>query len=162
MPKPLMALLPAALLCAGLAQAGTVVVAYDQPERYTDIGPRRDAPMVQKALTSQLEALATARLPASQTLRLTITDIDLAGEIAPASRRWHDVRVMGGRADWPRIRLRYSLQDGEHVLVEGSETLSDMDYLNRSPHGQSHGPLPYEQRMLSDWFNRRFNTIAAH
>ena len=162
MPTPLMALLPAALLCAGLAQAGTVIVAYDQPERFTDIGPTRDMEMVQKTLTGQLEALAAAGLPDGQTLRLTITDIDLAGEIPPASRHWHDVRVMGKQLDWPRINLRYSLQAGDRVLAEGSDTLSDMAYLMRSPLGQAHGRLPYEQRLLSDWFNRRFTTPAGH
>ena len=162
MPKPLLALLPAALLCAGLAQAGTAVVAYDHPERFTDIGPARDLPMVEKTLTNHLEALATTQLPVGQTLRLTITDIDLAGEIPPASRRWHDVRVMGRQADWPRISLRYSLHDGTHVLAEGSETLSDMAYLDHSAYVRSQGPLPYEQRLLSDWFKRRFTAAAQH
>ena len=71
------------------------------------------------------------------------------------------MRVLGRHPDWPRIRLRYSLQDGARVLAEGSETLSDMAYLTGSAVVQGRGPLPYEQRMLSDWFDRRFTTPAA-
>ncbi len=162
MPKTLLALLPAALLCAGLAQAGTVVVSYENPERYTDVGPRRDAESVQKTLTTHLEALAAQRLPASQTLRMTITDIDLAGEIPVASFRLHDVRVMGRHPDWPRISLRYSLQEGDRVLAQGSETISDMAYLMRSSQRNGNRQLPYEQRLLSDWFDHRFGRAAGH
>ena len=68
MPQHLMALLPAALLCTGLAQAGTAVVAYDQPEHFTDIGPTREAGSVLQAISNHLDALATTRLPIGQTL----------------------------------------------------------------------------------------------
>lgn len=162
MPKTLLALLPAALLCAGLAQAGTVVVAYENPERYTDVGPRRNAESVQTTLTNHLQALAAQRLPAGQTLVLTITDIDLAGEIPVASFRLHDVRVMGRHPDWPRISLRYRLQEGERVLAQGSETIADMAYLMRSSQLNSRQALPYEQRLLSDWFDGRFGRAAGH
>ncbi|MES2717941.1 MAG: DUF3016 domain-containing protein [Pseudomonadota bacterium] len=162
MPKTLFALLPAVLLCTGLAQAGTAVVSFDNADQYTDVGPRRDAESVQKTLSGHLQALAERRLPAGQTLALTITDIDLAGEIPPASRRLHDVRVMGRQPDWPRISLRYSLQEGDRVLAQGSDVLSDMAYLMRSTQVHGSGSLPYEQRMLSDWFDRRFAQPARH
>ncbi len=157
------ALLPITLLCAGLAQAGTVFVHFDQPERYSDVGPRHDADAVQQSLASHLQALGSQQLPAGQTLTLTITDIDLAGEIRPSARRLHGVRVLGGSADWPRISLRYSLADGTRVLTEGSDTLADMAYLMRSTSQRQHNSrLPYEQRMLGDWFTKRFGAVPAH
>jgi hypothetical protein len=160
------ALIPAALACAALlgaapTQAGTAVVQFEHPDRYTDIGPRRDADGVQQQLRQILETLAAERLPASQALRLAITDVDLAGEIPPAMQLLHDVRVMGNRPDWPRISLRYTLQDGDRVLAEGSEVVSDMAYLMRSTRAVGHQRLPYEQRMLSDWFDSRFSKPAA-
>ena len=153
-------LFSAALLCAGLAQAGTVEVQFEQPDRYTDAGSQREAVAVQATLRGILQTLGTERLPASQTLRVAITDIDLAGEVAPTTRHMQDVRVMGRTPDWPRISLRYSLRDGERVLAEGSEVLSDMAYLMRSTPVAGRASLPYEQRMLSDWFDTRFVRTA--
>jgi hypothetical protein len=160
MRKPL-ARRSAALVCAAAwaalpAQAGTAVVQFDNPDRYTDIGPRREADAVQQQLRQILQALAAERLPASQTLQLAITDVDLAGEIPPATRLLHDVRVMGNHPDWPRISLRYTLQDGDRLVAEGSEVVTDMAYLQRSTRATGSHPLHYEQRMLSDWFDRRF------
>ena len=155
------ALCCACLLATGVAHAGTAEVAFEQADRYTDIGPRRDLAQVQQTLTAHLQALAASQLGASQTLRVTITDIDLAGEINPASMRLHDVRVMGRHPDWPRISLRYSLQDGSRVLAEGSEVLTDMAYLSRSTLHNGSTALPYEQRMLGDWVNRLARP-AAH
>lgn len=160
-----LALIPTTLACAALlatasAQAGTAAVQFENIDRYTDIGPRRDADAVQQQLRQILETLAAERLPASQTLRLAITDVDLAGEIPPAMLL-HDVRVMGNRPDWPRISLRYTLQDGDRVLAEGSAVVSDMAYLMRSTRAVGNQRLPYEQRMLSDWFDSRFAKPAA-
>jgi Protein of unknown function (DUF3016) len=155
MRKPI-ALISAALLCAGLAQAGTVEVQFEQPDRYTDVGPRSDAATVETALRDILQSLATERLPANQALSLAITDIDLAGEIEPATRRMQNVRVMGKHPDWPRISLRYTLREGNRVLAEGQDVVSDMAYLMRSTPASGTGRLPYEQRMLSDWFDNRF------
>ena len=74
------------LFAASLAQAGTMEVQFLQPDRYTDVGARRDAAAVQATLRGILQVLAAERLPASQTLSLAITDVDLAGEIAPPTR----------------------------------------------------------------------------
>ncbi len=156
------ALVCAALLAAGPAYAGSVDVQFEDPDRYSDIGPRRDAAAVQQQLRDILAALAAERLPAAQTLRLVITDVDLAGDIPPSTRLLHDVRVMGKRPDWPRISLRYTLQDGERLLAEGSAVVSDMAYLQRSARLVGNQRLPYEQRMLSDWFDSRFGKPAAH
>jgi hypothetical protein len=158
--RTLPTLLSAALLCAGLAQAGTVEVQFEQPDRYTDAGSQREAMGVQATLRDILQTLGTDRLPASQTLRVAITDVDLAGEIAPPTRRMQDVRVMGRTPDWPRINLRYTLRDGERVLAEGSEVVSDMAYLSRSARLAGRSSLPYEQRMISDWFDSRFAGVA--
>ena len=162
MPKTLSTLFCAGLLCAGAAWAGTVEVRYEQPERFSDVGPRRDADAVQQQLTGIFDALAARQLPASQVLRIVVTDVDLAGEIPPGAVRLHDVRVMGRHPDWPRITLRYSLQDGGRVLTEGSEVVSDMAYLSRSTQASGSGALPYERRMLADWFDKRFGRAASH
>ncbi|MDO9286512.1 MAG: DUF3016 domain-containing protein [Aquabacterium sp.] len=155
-------LVPMALLCAGLAQAGTVQVDFDHPERYADAGTAREAERVRQVIDQHLQALGQTKLPAGQTLKVTITDIDLAGEV----HRWmgplHDVRIMGRGVDWPVIELQYALRDGERILAQGSERVADMAYLMRSTALRVNERLPYEQRMLSAWFDRRFGTAPAH
>lgn len=160
MRQPLLALLSAVLLPALVpvpAQAGKAEVRFDQPERYTDAGRGRDAESTRQTLASHVAELAQARLPAGQQLAIVITDIDLAGQVPPmVSARWGDVRVLGRSVDWPRIALRYTLRDGERVLAEGSEVVADMRYMAHAGLQPGNGALPYERRMLSDWFERRF------
>lgn len=164
MRQPLLALLSAVLLPALLtvpAQAGTAEVRYDHPERYTDAGRGRDAESTRQTLASHLGELALARLPAGQQLDIVVTDIDLAGRVPPmVSARLGDVRVLGRSVDWPRIALRYTLRDGERVLAEGSEEVADMAYMAHASLQSGNGALPYERRMLSNWFERRFVAAA--
>ncbi len=149
-----------AILGAGLAQAGTVQVSFEQAERFADTGPERDAAEVLQVIDRHLQALGQTGLPAGQTLKVTITDIDLAGEIRPWAGRFADLRVMGRGADWPRIALKYSLSEGDRVLAEGSEQLADLAYLMRSAHYRANMRLPYEQRLLSEWFAERFGAAS--
>lgn len=160
MRQPLLALLSAALLPALLplaASAGKAEVTYDHPERFIDAGRGRDAESTRQTLSAHLAGLAQQRLPPGQQLDIVVTDIDLAGQVPPmVSARWGDVRVLGRSVDWPRITLRYTLRDGERVLAEGSDVVSDMGDLRRSGLQAGNGALPDERRMLSDWFERRF------
>lgn len=148
-------------LLAGTVQAGTVDVSFVQPDRYTDAGQGADAEAARKTLDQHLQALGQAGLPAQQRLKIEILDIDLAGEIRPMPNLSRDLRVLKGRADWPRIHLRYALIDGDKTLSQGDETLSDMAYLVHNPVGNRSEALPYERRMLSDWFRSHFGPAAT-
>ncbi|MEK8050431.1 DUF3016 domain-containing protein [Ideonella sp. DXS22W] len=158
MPKPKSAAALAALLftlAAGLARAGSVDVSYIAPERHADAGRGLDAERVRDDLTRLFQSLGASLLPADQALHIEVLDIDLAGELLPMYRTMQEVRVLRGRADWPRLQLRWTLSRGEQVIDSGSATVSDMAYLD---HGDRHadGPLPYETRMLTQWFRARF------
>lgn len=155
-------LVPLALLGTGLAQAGTAEVRFERPEAYVDAGRGAQAEETRAALRSLLQDLAATRLPADQAIELTVTDIDLAGRIPPGGLAWlHDVRVIGRGVDWPRISLRWTLRQGDKLLSEGSEQVSDMGYQSRLPLLQASGPLAYEQPMISQWFTQRFAAGAA-
>jgi hypothetical protein len=147
------ALFLAASTLALAAHAG-VTVTFVEPDKYTDAGrygrPGEGA-QVQKDLETHLVKLGE-RMPANQNLAIEVLDIDLAGE-----DRFHygggtDVRVLRGRADWPSIRLRYTLErDGRKETQEAR--LSDMSYQQRVQPVRPTETLPYEKRMLTDWFN---------
>lgn len=135
--------------------AGQVEVRYTQPDDFADAGRSgSDRDRTMAALTAHLQRLAQ-RLPEGQTLRLEITDIDLAGEIRPWG--WHELRVLNGRADWPRLALRYTLQEGQRTLQAGDVQLSDLAYMQGlGPRERPNQELPYEGRMVRRWFEETF------
>jgi hypothetical protein len=153
-------LFPIALLCAGLSQAATVEVDFVQPDKFADIGRGHDAQAALATLAKHLKSLGEQALPAQQLLKINITDVDLAGQQPQINARGSDLRVLGQGADWPRINLRYRLTDGDKVVAEGEDKLTDMSYLDRTTAQRSNDPLPYETRMLTNWFNSQFKPAA--
>lgn len=153
-------LLLSLLLCAALsptaAWAGNASVSWVEPDRFSDIGRNAvDRERVLAQLGDYLGKLS-ARLPQGQTLKVEVTDVDLAGEINPfGAWRWDDVRVLRGRVDWPRISLRWTLSaaDGS-TLRQGQDDLSDMAYFFR-PQPEH---LGHEKRLLKRWFDERVAT----
>lgn len=145
-------------LAAGGVHAATAEVRFLDPDKFSDAGPDpRSREDVQRGLAAHLQTLASA-LPASQGLEIEVLDIDLAGELKPFKRAWPDVRVMRGAADWPHIRLRFTLRDGGQVITAGEAHVSDMNYLmsRHFPGARDDDTLRYEKRMLSSWFDERF------
>lgn len=145
------------LAALGTAHAGTVSVSYAQDARFTDAGRTPwDRESVTQDLTRHLQSLGKQYLPADRELKVEVLDIDLAGEMRPSRRTFQDVRVARGRADWPQITVRYSLVSNGQVLKSAEETISDMDYLNRTSGRYANESLHSEKRMLDDWFKARF------
>jgi hypothetical protein len=145
----------AAWLASPPAQAaGTVEVRFVEPENFTDAGhwqPDRDQNL--RELEQFLQRLGT-RLPDGQQLEVEVLDVDLAGEVWPRSAR--EVRILRGSIDWPAIRLRYTLREGGRVTASGEERITDMSYLVGQRPRSTLGELPYEKRMLENWFKQRF------
>ncbi len=74
----------------------------------------------------------------------------------PQIRHIDPVRVLRGRADWPRMRLRWQLSIPAGASRLGEEWLSDMTYLERLPPvSAASEALPYDLRMVDDWFRAR-------
>lgn len=140
--------------------AGTVEVSFTEPEHFTDAGRGSLATeRTVKALGDHLKTLGR-QLPDGQTLRLEVLDVDLAGELRP-TRSGSELRVLRGRADWPRITLRYTLLAGGRTLREGKEQLTDMNYQWMPLGLHSNDELAYEQRMLDRWFSENFKVTTA-
>jgi hypothetical protein len=137
--------------------AGTVEVVYIEPEKFADVGRGAfDRERTLKAMTEFLQDLG-ATLPDGQTLKLEVTEFDLAGEILPWGRG-QELRVMGQHVDWPHLALRYTLQSEGRTLKAGEANLTDMNYL-MSLRPRDQGELAYEKRMVRTWFEA---TIVAH
>jgi Protein of unknown function (DUF3016) len=150
----------AALLAAGAAEAGgTVQINFVEPENFADIRDRaysREQNL--KALEKIITHAAQPYVADGQTLKIEVLDVDLAGEVRPGARAW-DVRVLRGRADWPRITLRWSLAGA--TPRSGEAVLQDMAYLQRLPPSMADTALVYERRMLDEWFRKEFAKAAG-
>jgi hypothetical protein len=144
----------AALLAAAGAASADVTVNYVKPDEFIDM-PRspQDREQVMRELNRHFASLGK-ELPAGQNLKVTITDIDLAGRLEP--RRWamDDIRIMRGGADWPSIELSYTLEQNGQVLRSGKETVKNMMYQERISKYSSGDPLRYEKQMIDDWFHK--------
>jgi hypothetical protein len=162
MTRPLYAalLLLSTGLAAGSALGATVEVTFVEQDKFSDAGfaqHEREANL--KVLAAHLQQLGQRSLLAGQTLKVTVTDVDLAGRVVPGSVR--DLRVLNGGADWPRIELRYTLQAGSQTLTSGEERVSDMNYLMHASYPRVGEPLAHEKRMLDTWFAARFPAVAS-
>ena len=138
-------------LTAGAASAA-VTVTYVNTEKMTDV-PRfeTDRKSMEINLREFFEELAT-KLPAGQDLKVEILDIDLAGDVFPRVPI-RDVRVTKGSYDFPRIHLRYSIEQHGKVLRSGERELADRNYqLNVNSYRNE--MYNYEKQMLSEWFKK--------
>ena len=144
--------LAAALLAVAGAASADATVNFVKPDEFIDM-PRspQDREQVLKEVARHFDKLAKD-LPAGQELKINVTDIDLAGREEP--RRWaiSDIRIMRGGADWPTMKLSYTLEQGGQVLRSGEETLKNMMYQQRINRYSSGDALRYEKQMVDDWF----------
>lgn len=136
--------------------AGKAEVRFAEPELFTDAGRNaHDRDRALASLSEHVQRLAAQRLPDGQRLRVQFLDVDLAG--TEILRRAQDVRVMRGGADRPRLQLRWTLEQDGRTLKSGEERLSDSGYLSgRLSSAAGDGDLPYEKRLLTQWFHARF------
>jgi hypothetical protein len=143
----------ACLLAAGSAFAG-VTVNYIEQDKFSDMPfapwERED---VLKTLTEHFQKLGK-QLPPDTNFTVDVLDIDLAGRVIPGMHSGRDIRVLRAAADWPRMRLRYTLEQGGRVVASGEADLSDMMYLQRINRYFDGDPLRFEKQMIDEWFGK--------
>jgi hypothetical protein len=143
-----------ALAAAMGSSQAAVTVTFHEPEKFTDVGRyRNDTDATLKTLEGHLQNLGKQYLPPNENLAIEILDVDLAGE--ERFRGTQNVRIQHGGADWPRIRLRYTLERDGRKEPAREEMVSDMNYQWRPLPSVSEA-LGYEKRMLEEWFRKRF------
>lgn len=145
---------------AALPARAELAVTFDHPERYTDAalygdrGTTARQPAID-GIRQLLERLGTRYLRPGQTLRIEVLDVDLAGRFEPLRRFSSDIRVMLP-VTWPRIKVRYTLEDGGSARPAITETIVEQHYLSQAGSYLASDPLRYEKAMLEDWFRTRF------
>jgi len=153
----------AILLAVGLVATpcgAAVTVAFVNPDFYTDAGDLDRDPRQTLALIERyLKDFGARYLLPQESLRIEVLDIALACRPWILGPTAAVTRVCTGQADWPRIELRYALASTVPRSAPTEETVADTTYLRRLEPKYSSASLPYEKRMLDEWFKARF---AAH
>jgi len=154
--------------CAAAQAAASLSVVFVNPEGFTDAiyshpyGSQQERAEVLRDIERHLRQLADRELPAGDSLRIEVLNIDLAGWFEPwRNPGYADVRVLR-EVTWPRIKLRYPLTRGDQLLASAEEHVSDLNYLMTVNRYSVNDRLRYEKAMLDDWFDRRFVTSAEH
>jgi hypothetical protein len=143
---------------ASSAQAG-VSVTFDETHHYSDVPfDPTDRKEVLDALADHFTMLGKF-IPAGQELHITVLDVDMAGRMVPNFSAGRDIRVINGRADWPRMQLRYSLEQNGQVVKSGEAQLQDMNYQSRNTRYFDSDLYRYEKQMIDDWFTKNIAPI---
>jgi len=137
-------------------------VIFSEPEKFSDAadGQRgseygRDA--ILDELRQHIVRKANSYVAEGQHLTVTITEVDLAGEVEPwRSPQAHDVRIIKDIYS-PRIDLSYKLVDAKGAVVkEGKRELRDLTYtMNLHTTDRSDRRL-YEKELLDNWLRTEF------
>jgi len=147
------------MLVGSAAMAAPASVTFSHPEQFSDVPLSAwERERLLKQLGAHFDVLAE-RLPAGQTLKVEVLDVDLAGRMNLTSIGHPDLRILGTGADWPHMRLRFSVMEGERVLKSGEDNISNMAYLDKVNRYLKDDTLRYEKQMLDDWYKER---VAAN
>jgi hypothetical protein len=141
------------------AQDSRVAVVFANPEKYTDlkvtcVSGDADARGLMSDLERFLREAAARRVPEGQRLEITVTNIDMAGEI----ESWRgpgrcDLRLMTDVYP-PRVDLQFRILGADGAeLRAGARRLRDSNYLTHAAPVTA-DQLRYEKALLLDWLQK--------
>lgn len=133
------------------------VVNYEDPENFTDMkdgyyGSSKGLAGYQEEFARYIKRTADRMLPEGQTLEITFTDVDMAGDFEP----WRgasatDVRIVKSLYP-PRLTFNYVVRDSSGAVVkEGSERLVNLSFMQTTMGISRNDTFHYEQEMMRDW-----------
>ena len=157
------ALIPTALSlmlgATALQAAAAVEVEFVKPEQFVDIGNRwggyRDVEDGIKSVKAALTERGEVVLKPGQDMKITVTAVDLAGDVHPLGRSMEMIRVVKPLYR-PSMEFSYVVTEGGATVREGKANISDMNFMDRFNQYFEGDPLRYEKPMLDDWFSKEF------
>ena len=146
--------------CVSTASAGEVDVKWQEPAKFTDIrSAEQDKDQFEAALFKNFDGIfaeLAKKLPDGVRWQVTITDLDLAGEVKPALSTGRQMRIVK-QIDRPAISFTSKMADAQNqVINEAQVDLRDPSFLSRSATliGKDRKLYPYEEFMINQWFER--------
>ncbi len=142
------------LLGAALPSVAAINVSFDKSRKYADAGMSGDEAISNvRDLATYIAGIAKRDLPVDAEFNVEILDVDLAGDRRLVGRGvW--IRHMSGDADWPNLKVKFTLHVPGRPPMEGIDKISGENYLM---HGESlsYDPMRYEKLMIDQWFKYR-------
>ena len=136
-------------------------VVFFEPEKFTDVRDSSggESESGRKALLDELRTYlvkaANRLLTPGQVLKITVTDLDLAGEFEPWRGFSPDVRVVRDIYP-PRIKFAFRLTDAAgEILAQGDRDLHDMDFMMKLSINRDDARR-FEKALLDDWLRKEF------
>lgn len=164
--KVVLAAVMAVVFAGTAAQAQNIQYTLVEPERFTDFSIQgmnadRTAAIFEREFQRQLLRSSLRWIPANHTLTLTITDIDMAGDIQPWRNRNHaQIRYIETIYP-PRMSFSYVLSDAAgNVVREGEQNLVDLSFNFGIPGFFRNESFHFEFNMLANWIRDTFRPLT--
>ena len=156
-------LLTASFLLVPNAFAATSEVTWTDYKSYRDIdsgndGGKQFRERTFKDLEKHFAKLAEM-LPAGQTLKIDVTDVDLAGDTHHGGvNRTRIVKEIYS----PRMNFSYQILDADGSVIKSDDVVvKDMNFMSGSSLKYRNKSLGYEKKMLDEWFNETFKEMIV-
>ncbi|MCU8070886.1 DUF3016 domain-containing protein [Shewanella sp. SM32] len=144
-----------------VTEDGVVKIVWQSPKDYRDIKSSgelqsRYEKRLFETLTENINKEAAKILKQNQKLEMTITDVDLAGDMRPTfGATANDLRIIKDIYP-PRMTFSYQVMENDKVIIAGDEKLSNMGFMD-GIQSLNDKPFMYETKMLTEWLKK---TIA--
>jgi hypothetical protein len=138
------------------APAARTEVVFDHPEKFTDVKDGqfptdKGRDWILSRIRGFLVDRTSSLLPPGDDLKITFTDIDLAGDFEPwHGAEWDDVRIVKDIYP-PAFKFSYVVTDASgRVVKQGTEDIRDLNFQSRIVLDTT-DTLRYEKDILGDW-----------
>ncbi|WNC69110.1 DUF3016 domain-containing protein [Thalassotalea nanhaiensis] len=143
------------------AFAGQAEIDWVDPDKYTDIRPGNESrskmqKRVFKELGKHFSELA-AKLPEGQTLKISVTNIDLAGDVRYMVGPNNDTIRIVEDLYFPKMKFDYQLINSDKSIISTAKAdIKDMSFNTGVRSSMSSEAFQYEKNMIDDWFYKAF------
>ncbi|WNC71792.1 DUF3016 domain-containing protein [Thalassotalea psychrophila] len=143
------------------AFAGQAEIDWVEPDKFTDIRPGNESRSnMQKRVFKELEqhfSELAEKLPAEQTLKISVTNLDLAGDIRyMVGPNNSTIRVVEDLY-FPKMKFDYQLVSSDKSIISTAKAdIKDMSFNTGVRRSMSSEAFYYEKNMIDDWFYKTF------
>ncbi|AZG74742.1 DUF3016 domain-containing protein [Shewanella livingstonensis] len=141
-----------------VTEVGLVKIEWQNPKDFRDIKTSNELQSrfenrLFETLTKNINKQAEKILKPGQTLQMTVTNLDLAGDMRPTfGATPGDLRIVKDLYP-PRATFSYSISEADKVIVAGDEKITDMSFMYNS-HRFNDRPFQYETTLFTDWLQK--------
>lgn len=136
-----------------------VKVEWQSPENYQDIRPAQELRSAFHRRTlarfDRIFERLSEQLPPGYRWEITVTNVDLAGEVLPTQGMGGGMIRIVQPIFFPQMALSFKIIDSNNAVVLEEQTeIKDMNFSNRIVRARMNEPLHFERQMLERWFRQ--------